>query len=111
MLVSISASNADDAFNSFHCWVGNANTCAWGVNNGQNGWAGTCYFILPAGAEYACDMQFGATAFPEVSVVALSGSSMFPKSSQVTLPTDRASTGVHHVSSSRSNSDLERLFA
>jgi len=111
MLVSISASNADNAFNSFHCWVGNANTCAWGVNNGQTGWAGSCYFILPAGAEYSCDMQFGATAFPEVTVVSLSGSSMFPKSSQPMLAVEHPWMGVQHVVSSRSHEDIQRLFA
>lgn len=111
MLVSISASNADNAFNSFHCWVGNANTCAWGVNNGQTGWAGTCYFILPAGAEYTCDMQFGATAFPEVEVMTLSGPSMFPKSSQPSLVSEHPAGGVQFVASSRSQQDLQRLLA
>jgi len=110
MLVSISASNADNAFNSFHCWVGSSNTCAWGVNNGQTGWAGTCYFILPAGAQYSCAMQFGATAFPEVTVVSLSGSSMFPKSSQEMIAMQHPGM-AKHVVSARSHDDVQRLFA
>jgi len=109
-LVSISASNADNAFNSFHCWSGSSNTCAWGVNNGQTGWAGTCYFILPPGAEYSCDMQFGATAFPEVTVVSLSGSSMFPPSSSQFQDGQQLGT-ANHVTSGRSHSEIHRLFS
>jgi len=81
------------------------------VNNGQTGWAGTCYFILPSGAEYTCDMQFGATAFPEVAVMALSGPSMFPKSSLPIMAVENPHRGVHHVASSRSHDNLQQLFA
>jgi len=109
MLISMGASNVDDVFNSFHCYVGGANVCAWGVNNGEKGWAGQCNFILPAGAEYWCQMQWGATAFPEVSALPLSGNSIFAASTQESAQLTVV-VGTKHVMTGRAQSDVRRLF-
>lgn len=109
LFVSISAGNGDDVFNSFHCYTWGVNVCAWGANNGEKDWMGHCNFILPAGSEYSCEMEWGATAFPAVSVWPLSGS-MFPN--QFGLNVSRLpASGAPHVPSTRSETDLFRLFA
>jgi len=110
LIVSMNAMNADGKFNSFHCAVGSANTCAWGANNGESGAAGQCYFILPAGGEYGCWMQFGATAFPSVTILPLSGKSIFPASSVATHQEKRKTLGVSHIPATRSTIELQRLF-
>jgi len=107
-IVTMSASNQDDQFNSFHCYVGNANTCAWGANNGEKGAAGQCSFILPAGASYACDLQFGSTAFPSVTILPLA-TTIFPAAAEDSQ-TITAASGISHITSTRPDEDLERLF-
>lgn len=108
VIVTMSASNQDDQFNSFHCYVGNANTCAWGANNGEKGAAGQCSFILPAGASYECNMQYGSTAFPSVTILPLA-TTIFPAAAEGSHPGEAAS-GISHITSTRSDPDLERLF-
>jgi len=108
VIVTMSASNQDDQFNSFHCYVGNANTCAWGANNGESGAAGQCSFILPAGASYDCNMQFGATAFPSVTILPLA-TTIFPAATEATN-TRGAASGISHITSTRPDQDLARLF-
>jgi len=57
MIIGMSATSADANFNSFHCYVYGVNVCAWGSNLNNQRDAGSCYFILPAGATYNCTME------------------------------------------------------
>jgi cysteine peptidase B len=108
LFVVINAKNEDGAFNSFHCYVGGANICAWGVNNGEQGSMGQCSFLLPAGASYSCQMEWGATAFPSVTALPLA-TSIFPaSSSSVANPSMR---GVAYVPASRPETELRHLFS
>eukprot|EP01062_Namystynia_karyoxenos_P021880 TRINITY_DN1834_c0_g1_i4.p1 TRINITY_DN1834_c0_g1~~TRINITY_DN1834_c0_g1_i4.p1 ORF type:complete len:779 (+),score=183.03 TRINITY_DN1834_c0_g1_i4:80-2416(+) len=70
LLVSVAAQSVDGNYNSFHCGIGSANVCAWGSNRDDEGDAGSCFFILPAGAEFSCQMEWGAAAFSYSSAVA-----------------------------------------
>ena len=83
VMISMSAGSADDNFNSFHCGVYGVNTCAWGSNTNNKGDAGSCFFLLPAGASYDCQMQWGATSFPAATALPLAGSIFKPYSPPV----------------------------
>eukprot|EP01065_Artemidia_motanka_P047909 TRINITY_DN75_c0_g1_i2.p1 TRINITY_DN75_c0_g1~~TRINITY_DN75_c0_g1_i2.p1 ORF type:complete len:760 (+),score=179.49 TRINITY_DN75_c0_g1_i2:91-2370(+) len=69
--VAVSAQSVDGNYNSFHCYYGGANVCAWGSNRDDKGDKGGCYFILAAGAELTCAMQWGAASFSFSSAVAM----------------------------------------
>ena len=68
-LVIITSRSADDNFNSFHCFYDGSNVCGWGSNVDSRGSAGGCSFILPAGETYTCTMEWGAAAFPLVTII------------------------------------------
>eukprot|EP00756_Hemistasia_phaeocysticola_P035960 Hpha_TRINITY_DN16613_c3_g1::TRINITY_DN16613_c3_g1_i2::g.181274::m.181274 len=63
LAVSVVSSSVDTNFNSYHCYVSGANVCAWGSDQNDKGDRGGCYFILPAGEQFACQMQYGAASF------------------------------------------------
>ena len=67
-VVVATVSSADDGYNSFHCFVGETNVCAWGSNRDNQGDGGSCWFVLPAGMQYNCSMEWGAIAVGSSSV-------------------------------------------
>ena len=54
VLIIMEAINADNQFDSYHCYIWGVNVCAFGSDNNNLNDAGGCYFILPAGAMYNC---------------------------------------------------------
>ena len=67
-IVFISSAIIDSGFSSFHCYLDGTNVCAFGANTGMLGAGGSCAFVLPAGEEYSCSMEWGATSFPATFV-------------------------------------------
>ena len=50
---SLSPLAKDSGFDSFHCFIGGANVCAWGTGNSdEDGNGGSCRFLLAPGATY-----------------------------------------------------------
>ena len=111
-IVTINAQNVDNAFNSFHCSVGDANTCGWGTANGQQGEAGSCSFILPAGEPYTCAMQWGATGFGNVSITPLAVSLFSKKTTSSHSTTTLLGAAFVSVGSesSRSEASLSAMY-
>ena len=72
VLVQIVSTSIDAGFNSFHCFMAGANVCGWGSNIGMNNSLGSCTFLVPAGSEYGCSMEWGAASFPFTSVSLMS---------------------------------------
>ena len=70
LIVSVTSSSVDNNFNSYHCYYGGANVCAWGSDRNDDSDRGGCYFILAAGQEFACQMEYGAAAFSFSAAVA-----------------------------------------
>ena len=70
LVVSVSSASTDNTYNSFHCFSGGSNVCAWGSNRNNQGDAGGCWFILGAGEELNCAMQWGAASFSFSAAVA-----------------------------------------
>jgi len=108
--VTLNAENIDGVFNSFHCYIGDVNICAWGANNKNRGEGGSCSFLLPAGETYHCEMQFGATAFSSVTVFPL-GVTLFPQSqfsASHNMPQTPAEAA--HLPASRSDAELRTAY-
>ena len=63
LFVSVSTQSVDQEYNSFHCGYGAVNVCAWGDDRNDLGDGGSCYFIVPAGETFSCQMEWGSTAF------------------------------------------------
>lgn len=114
MIIGMSAGSADANFNSFHCAVYGVNVCAWGSNLNNQHDAGSCYFVLPAGATYACQMEWGSTSFTATVSVALAGS-IYPPARTMPLggAPGRAPGRVpgSQLLPSRASPDLDALFA
>ena len=70
LVVSVSSASTDEKYNSFHCYSGGSNVCAWGSNRNNKGDAGGCWFILGAGEELNCAMQWGAASYSFSAAVA-----------------------------------------
>ena len=70
LIVSVTSSSVDNNYNSYHCYYGGANVCAWGSDRNDDSDRGGCYFILAAGQQFTCQMEFGAAAFSFSAAVA-----------------------------------------
>ena len=70
LVVSVTSSSVDNNYNSYHCYYGGANVCAWGSDRNDDSDRGGCYFILAAGQQFTCQMEFGAAAFSFSAAVA-----------------------------------------
>jgi len=110
-IVSIVSTSVDGGFNSFHCYVEGSNVCGWGSNLDSRGSLGSCTFILPAGQEYACQMEWGAAAFPAVQVMpalrSLWGAPATARAAPAAPPARRAAPPAPAGGAAR----LARLFA
>eukprot|EP01065_Artemidia_motanka_P023542 TRINITY_DN2817_c0_g1_i1.p1 TRINITY_DN2817_c0_g1~~TRINITY_DN2817_c0_g1_i1.p1 ORF type:complete len:787 (+),score=161.39 TRINITY_DN2817_c0_g1_i1:52-2361(+) len=73
LAVVVNVQSVDDSFNSFHCFYNGANVCAWGNNKHDDTDRGNCYFMLPAGEELFCTMQWGAASFTYSNAFAMRG--------------------------------------
>eukprot|EP01064_Diplonema_japonicum_P010937 TRINITY_DN1817_c0_g2_i1.p1 TRINITY_DN1817_c0_g2~~TRINITY_DN1817_c0_g2_i1.p1 ORF type:complete len:781 (+),score=216.57 TRINITY_DN1817_c0_g2_i1:53-2395(+) len=76
LIVMVTSSSTNGDYNSFHCAYEGTNVCAWGSNQNNNGDEGGCYFILPPGTEFSCQMQWGAASF-SISTAVMSETSLF----------------------------------
>eukprot|EP01060_Flectonema_neradi_P026742 TRINITY_DN35_c0_g1_i1.p1 TRINITY_DN35_c0_g1~~TRINITY_DN35_c0_g1_i1.p1 ORF type:complete len:786 (+),score=185.26 TRINITY_DN35_c0_g1_i1:1640-3997(+) len=74
LVVSVVSSSTNEDYNSFHCYYGGANVCSWGSNRNDKGNRGGCYFVLPAGQDFSCAMQWGAASFSVTVAKQLNGS-------------------------------------
>lgn len=91
VVATVSSSNAD--FNSFHCFVGDANVCAWGSNRANRGDGGSCWFVVPAGSTYNCSMEWGAVDVAASSVTPMQ-KSLFPAARESEAEAERESSSV-----------------
>eukprot|EP01064_Diplonema_japonicum_P037856 TRINITY_DN8_c0_g1_i10.p1 TRINITY_DN8_c0_g1~~TRINITY_DN8_c0_g1_i10.p1 ORF type:complete len:778 (+),score=266.13 TRINITY_DN8_c0_g1_i10:57-2390(+) len=82
LVVTVASSSVDNNYNSFHCYFGGANVCAWGSNTNNQGNGGGCYFILPAGQQLQCQMEWGAAAF-SVSTAVTTNGTLFSSNAKV----------------------------
>eukprot|EP01065_Artemidia_motanka_P047908 TRINITY_DN75_c0_g1_i1.p1 TRINITY_DN75_c0_g1~~TRINITY_DN75_c0_g1_i1.p1 ORF type:complete len:781 (+),score=268.95 TRINITY_DN75_c0_g1_i1:86-2428(+) len=70
LAVMVTAQSVDGNFNSFHCGYDGVNVCAWGTDRNDQTDKGGCYFLLPAGENIQCQMQWGAVSFSYSAAVA-----------------------------------------
>ena len=74
LVVSVVSSSTNEDYNAFHCYYGGANVCSWGSNRNDKGNRGGCYFVLAAGQDFSCAMQWGAASFSVTVAKQLEGS-------------------------------------
>jgi hypothetical protein len=110
-VVTIVSSSVDDGFNAFHCFVAGVNVCGWGSNRGERGSLGTCSFIVPAGEEYACSMQWGAAAFPNSTITRTAVSLFVNASAPATSATRAPARGLPAPPAAAAAAEPRRLDA
>ena len=117
LVISIVSSSTNEDYNAFHCYYGGANVCSWGSNRNDRGNRGGCYFILAAGQEFTCAMQWGAASFSvtvakqlEESLWATSLESAKSSAAKLVLPV-RAAPLEEPVDKSKSLAEHRELFA
>ena len=115
IVVAINALSVDDGYNNFFCYAG-VQQASFGVDSSNRNDGGSSYFILGAGEQLTCEMQYGTLAWPSVSVISMEGS-IFPQPSQqpsLALPSAATDAGVQRgvgaPKSRRPQPELRRLW-
>ena len=99
LVVSVSSESTNDGYNSFHCSSGGSNVCAWGSNRNNQGDAGGCWFILGAGEELDCQMQWGAASYSFSAAVATTKGLFTKQTGRKAVAAAKGVNGVAEVES------------